>query len=66
MNQPTTPAADEWSTLDFDACANLRGSNLAEFFRYRDQLRRDGHGWLHDAQVILAGFIWDAIEGDED
>jgi len=57
---------DEWNGLNLDARANLRRHDLAEFFRYRDSLRRDGHAWLNDARDILAGWIWDTIEGYED
>lgn len=66
MPDSQQPAADEWTSLDVEARANLRHGDVAEFFRYRDRLRREGHAWVDDARDILAGFIWDAIEGYDD
>ena len=67
MNDAATAKVNRsWSDLDDAARANLSSRDLAEFFRYRDNLRSDGHHWSDDAYVILTGFIWDASEDDLD
>lgn len=63
MSSNGTVPIDDWHGLDADARANLRSDDLAEFFRYQDRLRHDGHAWLNDARDILARWIWDKIEG---
>lgn len=57
--------ADKWTSLDIAARANLHGAALSEFFRYRDQLRAEGHQWEGDAEAILTGYIWDNSEESE-
>lgn len=54
----------EWDSLDAEARANLsdKPNSLAEFGRYKQRLRADGHAWKDDARDILAGFIWGEIE----
>lgn len=63
MTEKTTVNPDEWTSLDAAARTNLNGAYLAQFFRYRDTLRNDGHQWSGDAEAILMGYIWDASEG---
>lgn len=51
-------STEDWSELDSAAKANLSAHDQAEFVRYKEQLRREGHAWDNDAHDILAGFIW--------
>ena len=55
----------EWNELDGAAEANLSSHALVRFFAYKEELRRDGHGWKDDAYDILSGFIWDSSEGEQ-
>ncbi len=51
-----------WNELDGAAEANLEGDALPEFYRYKEQLKSEGHKWQDDASDILSGYIWDASE----
>lgn len=56
------PTTEDWSELDQSAMNNLTEPQQREFFKYKEQLRQDGHKWIDDAEVILRGFIWDQLE----
>lgn len=56
-------STEDWSELDSAAKANLSAHDQAEFVRYKEQLRREGHAWDNDAHDILAGFIWEQSSG---
>jgi hypothetical protein len=51
-----------WHSLDRAATANMRAKDVPDFYRYRDQLKADGHAWTDDAELILTGYIWDWAE----
>ena len=53
---------DQWKALDRGAQINLNGLDLLEFHRYKKQLQAEGHEWKNDAEAILTGWIWDAME----
>jgi len=55
---------DEGSGLYLEARANLNDSDLAEFHRYKDELKNDGEPW-EEAEDILSGFIWEYLENDD-
>ena len=54
---------NNWNELDGAAEANLYPADCREFFRYKEELHREGHVWDNDAKAILTGFIWDTTEG---
>ncbi|MEP3857277.1 MAG: hypothetical protein ABJM39_09570 [Porticoccus sp.] len=55
-------AIENWNELDNAAESNLNPIDRREFFRYKEELRIDGHKWAGDAHNILTGFIWDTTE----
>ena len=52
----------EWDNLDEAAEANLNQEQLQRFFKYKEEIRSEGHFWRDDADILLRGFIWDESE----
>ncbi len=53
---------DKWDSLDSDAEVNLQTKDFNKFIEYKKKIKEDGHCWDGDAEDILTGFIWDALE----
>ena len=53
---------ESWDELDGAALVNLGDAGFAEFIKYKEELKRDGHDWRGDAYEILTGYIWDESE----